>query len=118
MTQNQLIELFESEHVKALIERAEEHGGHLEALEFEAFVLEHDLVEEDAELLQRELEAHNIDIVQPELDADRPIAAICASGQRSAVAASLLQRLGAREVIHVVDGGVPRWKREGWPIER
>ena len=35
-----------------------------------------------------------------------------------AVAASLLQRYGAREVIHVVDGGVPRWQREGWPIER
>ena len=68
MTQNQLIELFESEHVKALIERAEEHGGHLEAPELEAFVLEHDIGEEDAELLQRELEAHNIEIVQPEVD--------------------------------------------------
>jgi hydroxyacylglutathione hydrolase len=61
---------------------------------------------------------HDIGELPQELDADRPIAAICASGQRSAVAASLLQRLGAREVIHVVDGGVPRWKREGWPIER
>jgi len=30
LTQNQLIELLESEHLKALIERAEEHGGHLE----------------------------------------------------------------------------------------
>ena len=66
MTQNQLIELFESEHVKALIERAEEHGGQLEAPELEAFVLEHDLGEEDAELLQRELEAHNIEITQPD----------------------------------------------------
>jgi hypothetical protein len=34
------------------------------------------------------------------------------------VAASLLQRLGAREVIHVFEGGVPRWAREGWPVER
>ena len=66
MTQNQLIELFESEHVKALIERAEEHGGQLEAPELEAFVLEHDIGEEDAELLQRELETHNIEIVQPD----------------------------------------------------
>jgi 3-mercaptopyruvate sulfurtransferase SseA len=24
---------------------------------------------------------------------------------------------GARDVIHVVDGGVPRWAREGWPLE-
>ena len=43
---------------------------------------------------------------------------ICASGQRAAIAASLLKRLGAGDVIHVVDGGVPRWEREGWPIER
>ena len=68
MTQNQLIELFESEHVKSLIERAEEHGGQLEAPELEAFVLEHDIGEEDAELLQRELEAHNIEITQPDAD--------------------------------------------------
>ena len=61
---------------------------------------------------------HDIHELPGELDAERPIAAICASGQRSAVAASLLQRLGAAEVIHVVDGGVPRWRREGWPIER
>ena len=75
MTQNQLIELFESEHVKALMERAEEHGGQLEAPELEAFVLEHDIGEEDAELLQRELEAHNIEITQPDLDAEKEEAA-------------------------------------------
>ena len=75
MTQNQLIELFESEHVKALIERAEEHGGQLEAPELEAFVLEHDIGEEDAELLQRELEAHNIEITQPDVDAEKEEAA-------------------------------------------
>jgi rhodanese-related sulfurtransferase len=33
------------------------------------------------------------------------------------VAASLLQRAGARDVVHVVDGGVGQWRREGWPIE-
>ena len=64
MTQNQLIELLESEHLKALIERAEEHGGHLEPAELEAFVLEHDLGEDEAELLHRELEAHGIEIPQ------------------------------------------------------
>ena len=37
--------------------------------------------------------------------------------QRSAVAASLLQRLGGKHVIHVVEGGIPLWKRENWPIE-
>ena len=46
------------------------------------------------------------------------MAAICASGQRSAVAASLVQRHGAREVLHVVNGGVGTWERLGRPIER
>jgi len=68
LTQNQLIELLESEHVNALIERAEEHGGHLAIPEIEAFVLEHDLGEDDAELLQRELEARGIEIEHPEAD--------------------------------------------------
>ena len=61
---------------------------------------------------------HDIRELPEEVDADGPVAAICASGQRAAVAASLLKRFGARDVIHVVDGGVPRWQREGWPIER
>ena len=61
---------------------------------------------------------HDIDELPDGIDPDRPVAAICGSGQRAAVGASLLQRFGARDVIHVVDGGVPLWKREGWPIEQ
>lgn len=60
---------------------------------------------------------HDIDRVPDELDPERPIAAICASGQRAAVAASLLQRHGAEQVIHVVGGGVPKWGKLGHPIE-
>ena len=60
---------------------------------------------------------HDIDAVPPGIDPERPVAVICASGQRAAVAASLMRRHGARDVIHVVDGGVPRWGREGWPLE-
>ena len=59
---------------------------------------------------------HDIHDLPGEIAADRPVAAICGSGQRSAVAASLLRRYGAAQVIHVVDGGVPLWKRQGWPI--
>ena len=51
-------------------------------------------------------------------DPERPVAVICSSGQRAAPAASLLRRHGALHVLHVVDGGVPRWGREGGPIER
>ena len=61
---------------------------------------------------------HDIDGIPAGLDPGRPIAAICGSGQRAAVAASLLAHHGARAAAHVVDGGVPRWEREGWPIER
>jgi hydroxyacylglutathione hydrolase len=60
---------------------------------------------------------HDITDLPDDLDADAPIAAICSSGQRSAVAASLLLRAGAREVIHVADGGVGTWAEHGWPIE-
>ena len=61
---------------------------------------------------------HDIDRVPRGLDAQQPIAVICSSGQRSALAASLLLRHGAREVIHVADGGVGTWAKRGWPIER
>jgi hydroxyacylglutathione hydrolase len=60
---------------------------------------------------------HDIDGLPGGVDPDMPIAVICASGQRAAVGASLLQRYGARHVIHVVDGGVPLWRRRGWAIE-
>jgi rhodanese-related sulfurtransferase len=61
---------------------------------------------------------HDLHALPDELDPGLPIAVICGSGQRAAVAASLLKRLGVDAVIHVVDGGVPAWGREGWPLER
>jgi hydroxyacylglutathione hydrolase len=64
------------------------------------------------------LSYHDIQGVPDELDAGRPVAVICSSGQRSAPAVSLLRRHDARHVIHVVDGGVPQWKRRGWPVEQ
>ncbi|HXG75048.1 MAG TPA: sigma-70 family RNA polymerase sigma factor [Gaiellaceae bacterium] len=91
MTQNQLIELLESEHVKALIERGEEHGGHLDVAELEAFVLEHDLGEEEAELLQRELEAHSIEISQPDPEAEKEDAAVAYEAGTVSGAADSLQ---------------------------
>ena len=60
---------------------------------------------------------HDVDGIPEGIDPDRPVAAICASGQRAAVAASLLQRAGAREVLHVVDGGVGTWARAGGELE-
>jgi glyoxylase-like metal-dependent hydrolase (beta-lactamase superfamily II)/rhodanese-related sulfurtransferase len=60
---------------------------------------------------------HDIDRLPDGVDGHRPVAVICASGQRAAVAASLVQRNGAERVIHVVGGGVPRWGELGNPIE-
>jgi hydroxyacylglutathione hydrolase len=60
---------------------------------------------------------HDIAEIPPGIDPAAPVAVICASGQRAAVGASLLARHGVREVIHVVDGGVAGWGREGWPLE-
>jgi hydroxyacylglutathione hydrolase len=61
---------------------------------------------------------HDIHALPDELDPNEPIAVVCSSGQRAAVAASLLKAHGAADVIHVVDGGVPLWERLGFPIER
>jgi glyoxylase-like metal-dependent hydrolase (beta-lactamase superfamily II)/rhodanese-related sulfurtransferase len=60
---------------------------------------------------------HDIHELPDGIDAGAPVAAICSSGQRSAVAASLLQRYGAIEVFHVVDGGVQTWRDHGWPMQ-
>jgi rhodanese-related sulfurtransferase len=61
---------------------------------------------------------HDIDAVPEGLDPERPVAVLCGSGPRAAVAASLVQRYGAGDVIHVTDGGVPHWGALGNPIER
>jgi rhodanese-related sulfurtransferase/glyoxylase-like metal-dependent hydrolase (beta-lactamase superfamily II) len=52
-----------------------------------------------------------------ELPAERTIAAVCSGGKRSGLAASILQREGFRDVIHVGHGGVGTWQRSGHPIE-
>ena len=59
---------------------------------------------------------HDIAEVPAGLDPARPIAVLCGSGQRAATAASLVQRHGGQSVIHVVDGGVPKWGRLGNPL--
>jgi hydroxyacylglutathione hydrolase len=60
---------------------------------------------------------HDLEQLPADLDPARPVAVMCASGQRAAVAASLLQRHGAERVLHVVGGGVPKWGRLGHPLE-
>jgi rhodanese-related sulfurtransferase len=61
---------------------------------------------------------HDIHGVPDELGDGKPVAVICASGRRSVVAASLLQRYGLDDVIHVVEGGVGTWARRGYEANR
>ncbi len=49
---------------------------------------------------------HDIHALPEGLDPERPVAVMCASGERAAVASSLVQRYGAKHVVHVVGGGV------------
>lgn len=49
---------------------------------------------------------HDIKQIPDGVDPTRPIAVVCAGGMRAATAASLLKLHGARDVVHVVDGGV------------
>jgi len=64
LTQNQVHELLETEQARVLLDAAEERG-YVEPAELEAFVLEHDLVDDDVEMLARELEALGLEIRPP-----------------------------------------------------
>lgn len=61
---------------------------------------------------------HEIDGLPDGVDGTRPLAVICGTGLRAAVAASLLQRAGAEQVWQVVGGGVAQWIALGRPVER
>jgi RNA polymerase primary sigma factor len=69
LTQSQMHELLESEHARTFVEGAEERGF-VEPAEIEAFALEHELSDEDAEQFQRELEATGLEIRQPAEEGD------------------------------------------------
>jgi RNA polymerase primary sigma factor len=68
LTQNQLIELFETEHLKALIALSEERGW-VDPADIEVFATEHDLAEDEVESITRELEAMGLEIGAPRADA-------------------------------------------------
>jgi glyoxylase-like metal-dependent hydrolase (beta-lactamase superfamily II)/rhodanese-related sulfurtransferase len=61
---------------------------------------------------------HDLKRLPAGLDPGRPVAVMCASGQRAATGASLVRRHGAERVLHVVDGGVPKLGRLGVQLVR
>jgi len=51
-----------------------------------------------------------------ELARDRPIVAVCRAGSRSAQAISILQQAGFSDIANL-NGGMLRWRAEGYPVE-
>ena len=60
---------------------------------------------------------HDIDSIPEGIDPSKPVATVCGSGRRAGIAASMLQRFGADDVMHVPKGGVIAWGEHDWPIE-
>ena len=51
-----------------------------------------------------------------EIPSDRPVVVQCQSGSRSAIAASVLERLGLQDVTNL-SGGITSWAAAGLPVE-
>lgn len=50
-----------------------------------------------------------------ELPADKPVLVVCATGQRSGQAASVLRKLG-RDKVYCLSGGLGAWRQAGLPV--
>jgi len=64
LTPNQLHELLDTDQARSLVEGAEERGF-IEAADFEAFTLEHDLTEVEIEEITREFERIGLEVGRP-----------------------------------------------------
>ena len=51
-----------------------------------------------------------------ELKRDQPVVAVCRAGSRSAQATAILQQAGFSEIANL-NGGMLRWRAEGYPVE-
>ena len=52
-----------------------------------------------------------------ELPRDRPIVAVCRSGNRSGVATGMLKRAGFADIANL-KGGILAWQKQGLPVEQ
>jgi glyoxylase-like metal-dependent hydrolase (beta-lactamase superfamily II)/rhodanese-related sulfurtransferase len=80
-------------------------------------VREHDEWEEERIPGSVHVPYHDLARTAPPLDPAAPVAVICSTGTRSALAVGLVRRLGFSEVIHVTPGGVGTWAELGLPTE-
>jgi RNA polymerase primary sigma factor len=69
LTQNQIQELLEGDQARSLVEGAEERGW-IEPADFEAFVIEHELNEQEIEDVTREFERIGLEIGRPQEQAE------------------------------------------------
>ncbi|MGD1092075.1 MAG: rhodanese-like domain-containing protein [Bryobacteraceae bacterium] len=58
---------------------------------------------------------HRLESMLAPLDPERPIVVHCQGGYRSAIACSLMQRAGFKNVINLI-GGFDAWKALGYPV--
>jgi RNA polymerase primary sigma factor len=93
LTQNQLHELLDTDQARRLVEGAEERG-YLEAVELEAFALEHELNEEDVEELTRELERIGLEVR----------ANVSSEEEKEAERTAALEKAAAEAETHVLSG--------------
>jgi glyoxylase-like metal-dependent hydrolase (beta-lactamase superfamily II)/rhodanese-related sulfurtransferase len=80
-------------------------------------VREHDEWEEQRIPGSAHVPYHDLARIPPPLDPAAPVAVICSTGTRSALAVGLVRRAGFAEVIHVSPGGVGTWAALGLPTE-
>ncbi len=59
---------------------------------------------------------HEIDARKHEVAGDKPVVVVCASGNRSAVAATTLARAGFKPVYNF-SGGMSAWQGSGLPVK-
>jgi RNA polymerase primary sigma factor len=92
LTQSQLHDLLETESARTLVEGAEERGF-IEPADFEAFVLEHDLNDDEIEQLTRELETTGLEVGPPaaEDEKEKPKAKVNLEASAASGAADSLQ---------------------------
>ncbi len=53
-----------------------------------------------------------------QINLDKPIVVVCRTGGRSAVAASVLQKMGVKQTVINLAGGIEAWKRAGLNVEK
>src|SRR5207237_9692140 len=108
VTPNQMHELLDTDQARSLVEGAEERGF-IEAADFEAFTLEHDLTEVEIEEITREFERIGLEVgrppaAEPEKEKPEPVAVEAAELSGSADSLQLfLADVGRHKLLNAAE---------------